>query len=102
MLNKVYSKNINNYQALIGEFKLLKNNFKINTIKPEKRYYHSSKIVTTEAGIYHNFFQDIYIVLGDNNSEFLSIKVYQNPLVSLIWIGCAIIAIGSLLSLRRT
>ena len=71
------------------------------SIIAEKRYYPVSKTLTTEAGILHQFWQDIYIVIGDNKDGGWLIKVYHNPLVSFIWIGSFIIIIGGLLSLRN-
>ena len=73
----------------------------ISTIKPEKRYYHISKMVTTEAAIYHAFLQDYYLVLGDKTTDGWSIKLYQNPLVMLIWIGAFIMMLSGLIALRR-
>ena len=79
----------------------LKDNKLISTIKPEKRYYHISKMVTTEAAIYHAFLQDYYLVLGDKTTDGWSIKLYQNPLVMLIWIGAFIMMLSGLIALKR-
>ena len=69
--------------------------------KIQKRYYAVSKIVTTEAGILHQLKQDIYLIIGENNTDYWSVKIYQNPLVSFIWIGIFISFIGGLISLKR-
>tara|TARA_B100000029_G_C17026178_1_gene760476 strand:- start:9 stop:533 length:525 start_codon:yes stop_codon:yes gene_type:complete len=90
-----------NYQTLKGDFELYKEEEKIANIHPEKRYYHVSKIITTEAGIYHSFFQDFYITLGERENNFWIIKYYQNPLVSLIWLGAFIMFLSGLISLRK-
>ena len=60
-----------------------------------------SKIITTEAGILHQIWQDIYVVLDDNASDRWQVKVYHNPLVSLIWIGAIIISIGGLFAIKK-
>ena len=52
-----------------------------------KNYYFVSNTITTEAGILHTWFRDIYIVLGDQNDKLWNIKVYINPLVNFIWLG---------------
>ncbi|MBI29002.1 MAG: Cytochrome c-type biogenesis protein CcmF [Alphaproteobacteria bacterium MarineAlpha5_Bin11] len=99
--NNLEEKNVDNYQAIIGEFLIKKGDKTFGKVKPEKRYYFSSKIVTTEAGIHHQLLQDIYIVIGNNNPAGWSIKVYHNPLVSLIWIGIIFIIAGGLMSIKR-
>ena len=58
--------------------------------------------MTTEAGIIHNFWEDIYIVIGEKHKNGWVVKVYQNPLISFIWIGIIIIALASFVSIRRT
>ena len=68
---------------------------------PEKRYYHVSKIITTEAGIYHHPFQDFYLILGDQKNETWSIKIYKNPLVCLIWLGVLIMVCAGILGLNK-
>ena len=96
---KIYNKS--NYQELVAVFKIYKNNKIINEIKPSKRYYHVSKMITTEAGIYRSWFQDFYIVLGDENNNKWDVKIYQNPLVNLIWIGVILMIISGLVGIRK-
>ena len=90
-----------NYMSLKAQFILEKKGVKKATIIPEKRYFPVSKTITTEAGIKHFFWQDIYIVLGENINETWSIKVYQNPLISFIWLGVFIIFFGSINSIKN-
>ncbi|PPR46041.1 MAG: Cytochrome c-type biogenesis protein CcmF [Alphaproteobacteria bacterium MarineAlpha5_Bin8] len=91
----------NNFQSIIGSFILYKKDKFLSKIEPEKRYYDVSKIITTEAGIYHHPFQDFYMILGDNNNERWSIILYQNPLVSLIWLGTFIMIISGFIGLKK-
>ena len=100
-LEEVKQFKVDNYETLKGKFILQQNNKKIATIVPEKRYYAVSKIVTTEAGILHQLKQDIYLIIGENNTDYWSVIIYQNPLVSFIWIGIFISFIGGLISLKR-
>ena len=90
-----------NFQELKAKFILLKNNKKISIIEPGKRYYHVSKIITTEAGIYHDWFQDFYIVLGNQKDNKWDAKIYQNPLVSFIWIGVMIMFVCGLIGIIK-
>ena len=90
-----------NFQSLTGNFSLFKDNKLLSTIMPEKRYYYVSKIITTEAGIYHHPLQDFYLILGDQKNETWSIKIYKNPLVCLIWLGVLIMVCAGILGLSK-
>ena len=91
----------NNFQELIAKFTLSKSNLVLSSINPGKRYYYVSKIITTEAGIYHDWFQDFYIVLGNEKDKKWSVKIYQNPLVSFIWIGIVLMIFSGLMGIRK-
>ena len=58
-------------------------------------------MITTEAGIYHDWFKDIYITLGIENNNLWFIKVYINPLVSFIWIGVFIMIFAGLVAVIK-
>ena len=73
--------------------------------KPDLTNYDSdiiAKMITTEAGIYHSWFQDFYVIIGNEKDKMWSVKIYQNPLVSLIWIGVIIMVLSGFLGIRRT
>ena len=96
---KIYNKK--NYQELMGVFKIYKNNKIIAKVKPSKRYYNVSKMITTEVGIYRHWFQDFYIILGSENDNKWSVKIYQNPLVNFIWFGVVLMIISGLIGIRK-
>jgi len=96
---KIYNKK--NYQELMGVFKIYKNNRIITEVKPSKRYYNISKMITTEVGIYRHWFQDFYIILGNENNNKWSVKIYQNPMVNLIWFGVILMIISGLIGIRK-
>ena len=90
-----------NFQELLATFFLYNNNQILSKIKPSKRYYHVSKMITTEAGIYHHWFKDFYIVLGSEKDNKWDVRFYQNPLVSFIWIGVILIIFSGLMGIRK-
>ena len=90
-----------NYQSLRAIFSLKNNDEIISYIDPGKNYYPVSKMITTEAGIYHAWFKDIYITLGSETNNLWFIKVYINPLVSFIWIGVFIMIFASLVAVIK-
>ena len=68
-----------NYQSLMAVFSLRKKGELIDYILPGKNYYPVSKMITTEAGIYHDWLKDIYITLGNEEDSTWNIKIYLNP-----------------------
>ncbi len=100
-LNEVKTYQKENYQSLVAEFVLLKNNKMFGYIKPGKNYYPISKMITTEAGIYHDWLEDIYITLGNEDNGIWHVRLYINPLVSLIWIGVMIMIYSSFIGVLK-
>ena len=55
---------------------------------------------TTEVGLHQMLSGDLYVVMGDRaGAEGRSVRVYFNPLVSLIWLGACIMFLGGIISL---
>ena len=100
-LNSINIIEKNNFQELKALFIIYKNNEIIAKVSPGKRYYHVSKMITTEAGIYHNWFQDFYIVLGSENNNKWDVKIYQNPLINFIWLGVLLMIISGIIATRK-
>ena len=100
-LNNLQITEKKNFQELLGIFLLYKKNELLTTIKSGKRYYYVSKMITTEAGIYHDWFQDFYLVLGNEKNNKWSITIYHNPLVSFIWIGVIIMIFSGMVGILK-
>ena len=100
-LNNVINKNGPNYVSTMGLLDVLdkKNNY-ITTLKPEKRFFPTQSITTTEAAIDNGLTRDIYVVLGSeqNKSEWV-IRTYIKPFVNWIWLGAFILSLGGILSI---
>ena len=100
-LNNVINKNGPNYVSTMGLLDVLdKNNNFITTLKPEKRFFPTQSITTTEAAIDNGLARDIYVVLGSeqNKSEWV-IRTYIKPFVNWIWLGAFILSLGGILSI---
>jgi len=92
-----------NYVAIQGDFLVNSKKNKITNLKPEKRLYLVTNIVTTEAAIHTNLARDLYIVLGDGNSnDGWVVRFYINPLVIWIWIGVVFMFVGGILSIKKS
>jgi len=87
-----------NYQTVTARLQLeTKEGDKIAMLTPEKRFYPAERQTTTEAAIRSRFSGDDYAVLGDGDNEIgYSLRLYHKPLVSWIWGGSFIMALGGL------
>ena len=104
---KIILKEINqikaqNYLALQGNFAVYNDKRKlISSLKPENRFYPITKIFTTEAAIHTNLLRDLYIVLGEGNTnDGWVVRIYHNPLVIWIWIGAFTVFLGGIISIN--
>ena len=62
------------------------------TLKPEIRYYPVEKTQTSEASIYRTLFYDLYAVISEVTKDAdIVVKLYFKPLISWLWMICAII-----------
>ena len=100
-LEKVNVLEEKNYQSLKATFSIKKGEELVDYILPAKNFYPVSKMITTEAGIYHDWLKDIYIILGNEQDGIWSIKVYLNPLVSFIWIGVFIMIFSGFIAIFK-
>ena len=89
-----------NYVSRSAEFDIFLEKKIVKKIISEKRFYTAEKSQTTEAGIYSSFFKDIYIVFGNKvkANEWI-IKAYLNPMVTWIWFGASLMALGGFISI---
>ncbi len=89
-----------NYSYDRGFFEVSRQGKPVALMTPEKRAYIVQSQPTTEAAIHTTFFSDLYAVLGDaDGSGSWTVRLYYNPLVPWIWIGCVIMAAGGMVSL---
>ena len=90
-----------NYISEIGKLTLLNIDGEIITqMFPEKRLFPIERQSTTEVALHRKISGDLYAVLGDgDNSKGYTLRIYYKPLVSLIWMGALLMAVGGVLSL---
>ena len=72
----------------------------IARIEPAKRFYPARKMARSEAGIVTLGLGQLYAAIGESHPDgTIDARLYYKPMVTLIWIGAVIMAIGGLLSL---
>ena len=89
-----------NYEAQIGTFTLTWGGKAAGTLQSAKRFYPARQMPTTESGIRTRGFSQLYVSLGDaqTNGEGIVVRVWYKPLITLIWIGALFMAGGGLVS----
>ncbi len=89
-----------NYQAIAAQLEYRDeagNLFAVLT--PEKRIYSAERQTTTEAAIRPTMRGDDYAVLGDGDAQIgYALRLYYKPLISWIWGGAALMAVGGLIA----
>ena len=103
VLDNVSEARGDNYQALAAKIMVKKNDKEIAHLNTQKRYYPIRKMVTTEAGINVGIFRNLYVGLGDGDSEKgFVIRAYIHPFVNWIWFGALLMALAGFVSLIPT
>jgi len=88
-----------NYSARSASFSAQYHGQSYGDLITEKRSYPRGNMVTTEAALLTGFWEDLHIVLGgESGNGQISLRAYRNPLVTWIWLGWLIIAIGSVVA----
>ena len=88
------------YTATRADIRLLKGDELLAEMHPEKRFFPLENGNQTDVAIRTNILADIYAVIGDPDGKGgYTLRLYYNPLVPLIWLGAALMALGGLVSL---
>ena len=89
-----------NYEAQSGEFTVSRGGVEVATIASSKRFYQARGMPTTEAGILTFGASQLYIALGDPESNGgLVVRVWWKSWVTFIWYGTVLMVLGGVLSL---
>jgi len=87
-----------------AEVTVLRAGQSIGVLRPEKRFYKRPGQPTTEVAIRKTLREDLYLVLGalDASSGLVTFQTFLNPLVSWLWIGGAVMMIGTAVVMTPT
>ncbi|MCY4153318.1 MAG: heme lyase CcmF/NrfE family subunit [Aestuariivita sp.] len=90
-----------NYSSTKGFVSVRRGEYEIAQLRPEKRVYPVAQMTTTEAAIDYRVFRDVYVVIGDRQTDDSGwvIRAYIKPFTNWIWAGCILMALGGLLSM---
>jgi cytochrome c-type biogenesis protein CcmF len=70
---------------------------------PERRFYPAAQMPTTEVAIRAIWGGDFYVALGEpaaiDGQEKWTVRLYWNPMIHLVFVGCGLMALGGAISL---
>ena len=100
-LKELSEDNNANYASAMAAIEVYKGRDLLDTMHPERRFYHASEQGVGEVDIRARLNEDIYVVFAGMATENQKpvIQVYINPLVNWIWIGAFLLVFGTLVAL---
>lgn len=98
-LNDVVEVQGPNYISQQAEVKIRSDAGEEFLLFPEKRYYPVADMQTTEAAIRNGFFDDVYVVIGAQQSDGWALRTHIKPFANWIWSGAILMALGGVCSL---
>jgi cytochrome c-type biogenesis protein CcmF len=89
-----------NFVAETGRFTVISAGGSERQLAPERRFYEASGTPTTEAAIATYGFSQLYLQLGEAGTDGNHVvRAWYKPYVTLIWLGCVLMAAAGVLSL---
>jgi len=91
-----------NYEADEGHLEVSQDGKKIADLRPQKRKYssQSSPMPMTEASVDAGLFRDLYAAMGEPlGDNAWSLRLYYKSMISFIWLGCLLMAIGGIVAI---
>ncbi len=88
-----------NYSAVEGEFEVRRDGELVTVLRPQQRVYRVQQNPMTEAAIDAALHRDVFVALGQSlGEEAWSVRVRVKPLISFLWIGAVVMALGGLIA----
>ncbi len=87
-----------NWTAIEGHLVATRGNISIR-LDPQSRYFSSPPTETNEAAILTRLDGQLYTVIGKREGDRWQMRLWWKPMVTFIWLGGALIALGGLLAL---
>ena len=104
-----FEKEFENYRRTGVVFDVAKNGRQIGTMEPARHFYYKTgqgDQETIESAIRHFGVNDFYIALGSipldvKTGGVVNVQVYYNPLISVVWIGVAVMVLGGIVAIAE-
>ena len=87
-----------------GIFTIFNDRHEVGHMRPGLRFYQRQQEPIAEVDYWIGLKEDLYLILGsfDREGSWAVVKVLVNPMVSWIWVGGVIMALGTLIALWPT
>ena len=97
-LASINSSNAPNYRATSASFDIKDKGGFITSLTPEYRIYSIRNSGSSVVSIYPSLLGDLYGVVGEADKEMqkISVRLYYNPMIGLLWAGFVLMALGGL------
>lgn len=100
VLDSILPRSGPNFRAEVARFRLLAGDRDLGHVEASKRVYTARSMPTTEAGIRTDGLSQAYVSLGEpQEGGGIGVRLYDKPLILLIWLGAVVMAAGGGLSL---
>lgn len=104
-----FEKEFANYRRTGIVFDVAKNGKQIGTMEPARHFYYKTgqgEQDTIESAIRHFGVNDFYIALGSippdvKTGGIVNVQAYYNPLISVVWIGVAVMVLGGIVAIAE-
>jgi cytochrome c-type biogenesis protein CcmF len=89
-----------NYKESVASVTVRSGDAIVAQLQPSRRQFASREMTTTQAGLKTLYFGQVYVSIADPTPDgAVPARLYWKPLVTLIWLGGAAMALGGALSL---
>ena len=89
-----------NYRETVAAMTIRSGGQVVAAIEPARRQFAARQMATTQAGIATLDFGQVYVSIGDPDAGGgVPARLYWKPLVTLIWLGACLMALGGAFSL---
>ena len=89
-----------NYTADDAAITVLRDGAVVATMHPQRRFFPLQRQTTSETAIRSSLFADLYLALGEADGKGgWTVRAYWKPLISWIWSGALVMALGAAISL---
>jgi cytochrome c-type biogenesis protein CcmF len=100
VIDTVGERNGPNYREIVAPMTIRSGGAFVAAIEPARRQFATRQMATTQAGIATIAFGQVYVSIGDPDADgTVPARLYWKPLVTLIWLGACVMALGAALSL---
>ena len=91
------SRDTPNHEFMGARLLILDGGRPAGTLTPGQNFYKAGQDPSTEVDIHHTLREDLYLILigFDPQAGKATLKAYLNPLINWIWIGGAVLILGS-------